>query len=237
MLNVTICCDDLDQVSVLNSYLVKFSSSHNFKYKLSSFNSFDDLISKPPNQIDILLLNINLTNKQTVFDTYRKIESLYNGIQIIFIPEIVDFMINGFHLKDFKYILKPLKYTSFEEEFSLCIKDFGDTNKPMKSTHKSPLTLFGGVSTRCILFIESRGNSCIAYTSSTSINIDCAIDLLEKNLDSSTFFRCHNNYLINLNKISKLNRTSVIINTKIVPICECRFNELKNRLLFILKII
>jgi len=95
----------------------------------------------------------------------------------------------------------------------------------------------GGESTRCILFIESRGNSCIAYTSSTSITINHTIDLLEKNLDSSTFFRCHNNYLINLNKISKLNRTYVIINAKIVPICKCRFNELKNRLLFILKII
>jgi len=135
MLNVTICCDNLDQVSVLNSYLVKFSSSHNFKYTLSSFKSFNELTSNPPNQIDILLLNIELTNKQTVFNTYKKIESLYNGIQIIFIPEIVDFMINGFHLKDFKYILKPLKYASFEEEFSLCIKDCGNTNKPMKNIH------------------------------------------------------------------------------------------------------
>jgi DNA-binding LytR/AlgR family response regulator len=234
MLNVAICCDDLDQVSVLNSYLVKFSLSHNFKYKLSSFKSFDDLISKSPKHIDILLLNINLTNKQAVFSIYKKIESLYNDIQIIFIPEIVDFMINGFYLKDFKYILKPLKYTSFEEEFSLCLKDSGDTNILMKSIHKSPLSLLGGLS---ILFIESRGNSCLAYTSNTSVNIDCSIDLLEKTLDSSTFFRCHNDYLINLNKISKLNRTSVIINSKIIPVSECRFNELKNRLLFILKII
>ena len=239
MINVTICCDELDQVSILNSYLVKFSSCHDFKYKLSSFKSFNELASNPPKHIDILLLNINLTNKQTVFNTYKRIRSLYSDIQIVFIPEIVDFMLNGFSLKDFKYILKPLKYSAFEDEFLLCIRDLCVENKLIEKSniYKSPINMLGGVSTASILFIESRGSNCIAYTSNNFVSIPNNINVLEKNLSTSTFFRCHNNYLINLKKISKLNRTSVIINSKIVPVSGNKFKELKNRLLFMLKII
>ncbi|HSQ88018.1 LytTR family DNA-binding domain-containing protein [Romboutsia sp.] len=239
MINVTICCDELDQVSTLNSYLVKFSSFHDFKYKLSKFESFNELVNKPPKHIDILLLNINLTNKQTVFKTYEKIKSLYSDIQIVFMPEIVDFMLNGFSLKDFKYILKPLKYSAFEDELLLCIRDLDDENKPIKKMHihKNYINILGGVSTKSILFIESRCNNCIAYTSNNFVTIPHNIDMLEKNLNPSDFFRCHNNHLINLKKIRKLNRTSVIINSKVVPVSENKFKELKNRLLFMLKII
>lgn len=237
MLNITICFDDLDQMGILNSYLIKFSSSHNCKYKLSSFNSLDDLLNKNPKQIDILLLNINLNNKQTVLNTYHKLTSLYNSIQIIFIPEIVDFMINGFYLKDFKYILKPLNYPSFEEEFLLCIKDFDAINKPIKNIPQNHLSAFDGVSTKSILFIESRGYNCIAYTTNFSINLNHSLSMLENDLDCSIFFRCHNNYLINLNKINKLNRNYVIIDSKVVPVSNDKFSELKNKLLFILKII
>lgn len=239
MLNLTICCDTPNQVNTLDGYLMKFSSSHDFNYKLSKFKSFNDLTNKPPLNIDILLLSINLNSKQDTFNIYRKLKSLYNDIQIIFIPELIDFVLNGFYLKDFRCILKPLKYSAFEDELLDCLDYLMTTDNHIEKTqfNNNTLHVLNGLSSVSILFIESIGKNCIAYTSNIFVEIPNSIDILEKSLCSSTFFRCHHNYLINIKKIGKLNKDSVIINSKAIPVDKKKFNLLKNKLLVMLKII
>ncbi len=239
MLNLTICCDTPNQVNTLDGYLMNFSSSHDFNYKLSKFKSFNDLTNKPPLNIDILLLSVNLNSKQYAFNIYKKFKSLYNDIQIIFIPELIDFVLNGFYLKDFRCILKPLKYSAFEEELLDCLDYLMNTDNHIKKIqfHNNTLHLLNGLSSVSILFIESIGKNCIAYTTNTFIEIPNNIDILEKSLCPSTFFRCHHNYLINIKKIGKLNTNSVIINSKTIPVDKKKFTLLKNKLLVMLKII
>ncbi|MDK2585806.1 LytTR family transcriptional regulator DNA-binding domain-containing protein [Romboutsia sedimentorum] len=239
MLNLTICCDTPNQVNTLDGYLMKFYSSHDFNYKLSKFKSFNDLTNKPPLNIDILLLSVNLNSKQDAFNIYRKLKSLYDDIQIIFIPELIDFVLNGFYLKDFRCILKPLKYSAFEDELLDCLDYLMTTDNHIKKTqfNNNTLNVLNGLSSVSILFIESIGKNCVAYTSNIFVEIPNSIDILEKSLCPSTFFRCHHNYLINIKKIGKLNTDSVIINSKVIPVDKKKFTLLKNKLLVMLKII
>lgn len=249
MINVTICCNDSKQVNILNNFLKDFSSYNHLKYKLSKYSSFDHLVYSPPKNLDILFLSINLNNEQSVHDIHNKFKSIYKNSQIIFIPEIMDFMLNGFCLKDFRYILMPLKYEAFEDEVSSCLNDLKNlksiNNKSINNIFQfknyedvdKPLVVLSGVSTRSILFIESRGNHCLVYTSNKCVKTEHTIDQLEKNLCPSTFLRCHDNFIINIKKINKLTRSSVIINSKIIPVSEKRFKTLKDKLLVMLKII
>ncbi|MCR8746682.1 LytR/AlgR family response regulator transcription factor [Romboutsia lituseburensis] len=249
MINVSICCNDLKQTNILNDFFKNFSSSNHLKYKLSKYSSFDHLVCAPPENLDILFLSINLNNKQSVHDINNKFKLLYKNLQIIFIPEIMDFMLNGFCLKDFRYILMPLKYESFEDEVSSCLNDL---KKPKSATGKSinnifqfknyedidkPLVVLSGISTNSILFIESRGDHCLIYTPSKCVKKEYRIDQLEKKLCPSTFFRCHDSFIINIKKINKLTRSSVIVNSKIIPVSEKSFKTLKDKLLVMLKII
>lgn len=249
MINISICCNDSKQADILNNFLKDFSSCNHLKYKLSKYSSFDHLVYSPPKNLDILFLKINLNSEQSVHDIHNKFKSIYKNAQIIFISEIMDFMLNGFCLKDFRYLLTPLKYGAFQDEVSSCL----DYLKNSKSTNNKsinnifqfknnedidkPLVVLSGVSTRSILFIESRGNHCLIYTSNKCVKTEYNIDQLERKLCPSTFFRCHDSFIINIKRINKLTRSSVIVNSKIIPVSEKRFKTLKDKLLVMLKII
>lgn len=249
MINISICCNDSKQADILSNFLKDFSSSNHLKYKLSKYSSFDHLVYSPPKNLDILFLKINLNSEQSVHSIHNKFKSIYKNSQIIFIPEIMDFMLNGFCLKDFRYILMPLKYESFEDEVSSCLNDLKNSksknNKSLNNIFQfknsenvdKPLVVLSGVSTRSISFIESRGNHCLIYTSNKCVETGYTIDQLERKLCPSTFFRCHDNFIINIKRINKLTRSSVIINSKIIPVSEKRFKTLKDKLLVMLKII
>lgn len=231
MLNVTICWDNVDQTKVLSKYLAKFSIYNNFKYHLSTFKTLDELINNSPMHIDILLLYSDLTDKNTVLSTCEKVKSMFSNIQIIFIPELVNFMLNGFALKDLPYILQPLKYKCFEEEMIACAKHLN------LNINENYTNLLSGISIKSILYIESVGNNCVVYTNNSMFNIPCNISYIEKNPTFNFFFRCHNDYIVNLKKLSKIGKYFVIINSKRIPVDANKFEELKHMLLIMLNLL
>ncbi|MGL6104497.1 LytR/AlgR family response regulator transcription factor [Romboutsia sp.] len=231
MFNVTICWDNTEQAKILSKYLAKFSINKDFEYDLSTFSSLDKLLNNRPNHIDILLLYVELTDKNVVLTIYDKIKSLYSNIQIIFIPEILNFMLNGFALKDFAYMLQPLKYECFEEEMLACAKDLSPR------IDETYINLLNGLSSKAIVYIESVGNECIVYTNNSMFQIPYNINCIEKILSSNFLFRCHNNYIVNLKMLSKIGKYYVIVNSKEVPVATNKFEELKHKLLIILNLL
>lgn len=238
MLNIAISYNDNNKIKILNEFLNVFFKSLNIKYKVFNFYSLDYLISAPPKSIDILLINVKLNNRNSVLDINNKINFLYTSSQLIFIPEIVDFMINGFYMKDFNYILPPLKYDCFKTELNLCLKNIDyNKNQQQKITGLYPhINIPSEVKTRSIIYIYSNKNTSLAYTDTNVIHIPHNLSFLEKNLDCNIFFRCHDNYIINLYKLKKINKDNVLTNLSIIPISKHKFPSLKNKLIEILKL-
>lgn len=224
MFNVCVCCNNVDERNNLNGLLLKFTSFNKFKYNLSNFNSIDDLLNNKPRSIDILLVSVSLKSKTIALEINKKIKALYNNIQIIFIPEIIDFMINGFPLKDFKYIINPINEEAFNDELLQCVNELNENN------------ILGDISPKSILLIESSKNKSIVYTQNDTFTMDFTINQIASSLDSYIFYRCSNKNLINLKQVRRLNRSSVIIGDVEVPLSPNDFSELKTRLLHMLNI-
>lgn len=231
MFNVTICWDKIEQTKILSKYLAKFSIDKDFKYNLTTCNSLDKLLLNHPKHIDILFLYIELTDKNTATATYKKLQSIYSDIKIIFIPEILNFMLNGFALKDFHYLLQPLSYESFEDEMSSCTGTLNTT------TDETYVNLLNGVFAKTILYIEDKGNECVAYTNNSMFQIPHDLNHIEKLLTSSFMFRCHKNYIINLKNLSRIGKYFVIIKSREIPVDSNKFGDLKHKLLIILNLL
>lgn len=224
MFDVCVCCDNIDERNNLNGFLLKFTSFHKFKYKLLNFNSLDDLLKNKPMNIDILFLSVNLENKNTALILNNKITTLYKDIKIVFIPEIINFMINGFSLKDSKYMLRPITYDTFNDELLKCIDNYNEDNT------------LNGVDTKSILYAESFENNVIIHTVDGNFAIDFSLNKLSDQLDSYIFYKCHDRFLVNLKQIRKLNKESLLLGDISIPISSNKFSELKTRLLYILNI-
>ncbi|WP_042275398.1 LytR/AlgR family response regulator transcription factor, partial [[Clostridium] dakarense] len=224
MFDVCVCCNNINERNNLNGLLLKFTSFNKFKYRLSNFNSLDDLLNNKPRNIDILLISVALKNKTIAFEIKEKVTTLYNNIKVIFIPEIVDFMINGFPLKDFKYVINPINEESFNDELLQCVNELNENN------------ILGDISPKSILLIESYKNKSLVYTQNDTFTIDSNINKLINSLDSYIFYSCSNKHLINLKQVRRLNKSSVIVGDVEVPLSSRDFSGVKTRLLHMLDI-
>lgn len=225
MFNISVCCSNLNQINNLNNHLSNFSSCNNFKFNISWFGSLDHLASNPPKEVDILLLYIKLDHKEIVLDIDKMIKTMFGKIEVIYVVDIMDFTLNGYYLKNLKSLLLPIKYPSLEEELLNCINDLLNNSNS-----------FDDISIKDILFIESSKNKSIIHYDKKSVEVNFKFKLIEKNIDSNVFFKCHNNYLINLSKINKISKTSITIGDNIIPIAKNKFLPLKNILLNMLDI-
>lgn len=231
MFNIGVCCNDVKEMNVLDTYLNKFSSINNFNYNLYKFNSIESFLHNLAFNFDIILISIDLKNKSLIYDIHNKCTSFNKDVKIIFIPEIVDFMINGFFLKDFRYVLSPVNYSSFEDELSSCMNELNYI------TQKIQYTILDNIDYDSILFIEANKNSSVIHTTIDTINYNHKLNHLYKELNDSRFFICHKNYIVNIEKISKLSKYNITINSNTIPVSINRFNELKNNLLTMLNLI
>ncbi len=241
MFNISVCCNNLNQINNLNNHLNNFSSCNNFKFNISWFGSLDHLASNPPREVDILLLYIKLDYKELVLNIDKMIKTMFGKIEVIYVVDIMDFTLNGYYLKNLKSLLLPIKYPSLEEELLNCINDLLNNSDSLELLNCINDLLnnsdsLDDISTKDILFIESLKNKSIIHYEKRSVEVNFKFKLIEKSIDSNVFFKCHNNYLINLSKINKISKTSITIGDNIIPIAKNKFLPLKNILLNMLDI-
>lgn len=227
MYNIAILGDSHDSLKV---FLEMFDRKHSLQYKIFKFNSLTSFKKNPPLKLDFLFIDINLNYKKIVLDVFNDIKNLYGvNTKVIFIVDIIDFMVNGFVLKDFSYILKPFKYIDFELEFLPLVE-------PIPIPHISKY-LIDNISVSSILYIQKNLNGATINTNNKSLQVPYDINIIESTIDLKDFYRCHEDYIINLSYLSKISKSSVSINSSIIPVDKDKFYDLKNKLLFKLNII
>ena len=84
-----------------------------------------------------------------------------------------------------------------------------------------------------ILYIETSKRQLIIHTTNGYEIIKMSMRKLEKILNKD-FFRCHNSFIVNLEKINKIDVSDIYINNATIPISKYRRKQLKARLIEVL---
>ncbi|MGL4802939.1 MAG: LytR/AlgR family response regulator transcription factor [Cetobacterium sp.] len=221
MIDIAICCKDFFYINILKDHISKFSNLNNINFNINVFNSFQELENAQSKNYKILLYFINLHNKGEIYDINKKLNSINDAAQIIYIPDFSDFVLHGIHLRNFKVLLKPVDYCAFSDEFKICVDGCNEIY------NSNPMSIH---------FISYLNDRCVAYTAKDYYLISMSINSLEKKLDNGIFFRCNAKCIINLHQIRKITKDYVIINGNTIPVDKDKFTTLKNKLLNILKL-
>ena len=93
------------------------------------------------------------------------------------------------------------------------------------------------INTDDILYIVSKGDHSFIHTTSAVYEVNALLNLLSEKLQERNFMRVHNSYVVNLDRISSIEGTSLLVNKTIVPVSQAnikalttRLNVLKNRM-------
>ena len=177
-----------------------------------------------PKGLDILIMDIQMKIVNGMY-TARKIREFDQNLEIIFMTSFSEFMQEGYEVKAYRYILKPINERKISKNILPCIDEV--MKKKNNYLTINVKNYIDRIKIDSIVYIETARPNILIYTYDNMYTTKMSISKIEKILSEYGFFRCHNSYIVNLKLIESMNGNTVVVKGKNIPISKYRVKDLK----------
>ncbi|HDN2428193.1 TPA: response regulator transcription factor, partial [Clostridioides difficile] len=217
MYRIVICEDDITQIAFLRECILKSLEGISSQIELFEFNSGEELLETNLEGIDIFFLDIKML-QLTGMDVAKIIRETNDTSEIIFITSIVDYIQEGYKVRAYRYLLKPIDFGDLNESILSCISDIIKKRENFMLIENKGI--INKILINSIMYIEVRKKVLTIHTKNDTYYTKNSMDKIELELEKYNFFRCHKSYLINLEYIQFICKNTVVINDEDVPVSK-----------------
>ena len=195
-----------------------------FELQKSFESAIEALTYLQENSVELMFVDINMPD----LNGMDFVKSLINPPKIIFTTAYSEYALEGFKVDALDYLLKPIDYASFLKA-SIKAKEWFNL-KELKSEELKSDTNFLFIKSEYkiirikiddIKYIEGmREYIRIHLVNEKPIMTLLSMKAMEKQLQHKGFMRVHRSYIVNLNKISTIERSRIIFDKVYIPISE-----------------
>ena len=180
------------------------AESGDFASAISDFTKF-----RP----DVAFVDIDL-NGASGLECAKILTELNPKLKVIFATAHSEYMANAFEIYAFDYLVKPFNVervvktlSRIKSEMSKLIEQ--EVVIPAGESYSDKLLIKGKdqitfVDTEDIIFIERSDNTTQIVTKDEILKTTISLGSMEEKLNPTEFMRCHKSYIVNLQKISKI---------------------------------
>lgn len=195
----------------------------------NAYNAFEVMDFLSENDVDILFLDINMPDMTGL----EMLKTLSNPPMVILTTAYSEHSLEAFDLGVMDYLLKPIKFDRFLKAVNRII-DLKKTNrdpsvfsseiaeKTEKSTPDFMFIKDGTTNYKInfndLLYIQAYGNFAKIHLLSQTLVVSMTMKQLETDLPETLFTRVHKSYIVNIQKVSKIEGNFVFIEKVVVPI-------------------
>jgi len=218
---VGICDDEAIIRDELIRLCNKFMETNINGIETVCFESGEELLAyqKP---IDILFLDIQMKGLNGL-KTAEQIRNMDESMIIIFLTGFCGFMQEGYRVKAFRYLLKPVK----EQEFILTLTE---AIMDITKNYKAIIGLEGEtlyVKLKDIIYIEYVNRLTVLRTKRGIYESYTTMNEWENLLCTGDFFRVHKSYIVNMGYIEEIGKDILLENGEKVEIAIRQIGRLK----------
>lgn len=207
VLQIAVCEDDPYDAALLESHIEKSG----VPAQRHGFGSCEELLSGfTAGKYDLIFMDIYMKNTQGVhaaqgIEAAAKIRIIDKNVIIAFTTSSPDHTREGYQLKAFRYLEKPLMTNDVKETLELALTQ--RKNRPFIT-----ITTTGGghedIPLDSIIYFEQQNYVIEVYTTSRVLRTSksARMDNLESRLPSPPFLRCHRSYLVNLDYVRRADK-------------------------------
>lgn len=229
MINIAVCEDEKETQLLIVDYLENILENISIEYEIQKYLSGEELLESNLKDIDILLLDIKM-EKLNGMDTARKIRAVDNEMEIIFITSLIDYVQEGYEVRAYRYLLKPIELEELKKHVLTCIKDI-EINRDSYITIKNKSNTYK-IYLNEIKYIEVQKKDMLIHTINKNFDIRYSLSKIEKELNLYKFIRCHKSFIVNLNYVENIKHNIAILESgEEVPISRYRCKEVKEKFL------
>lgn len=211
-----------------------------------SANGFDAVKQISELKPDLLFLDIQMPK----LNGFEVLELVEHTPAVIFVTAYDQYALKAFDVHAVDYLLKPFTRERFEEALKRALSRVGSTDSPVQDLVKEvrhqqqPLErilIKEGASVRVLPadtvdYVEAEDDYIAFHVSGKKHLKHQALSDLEQQLDPNRFVRIHRSYILNIDRISKLepyskdNRMAVLKDGTQLPVSRTGYEKLKGLL-------
>lgn len=218
---IGICDDEAIIRDDIIRLIDRFRISNIHEIETVCFSSGEELLEFNKS-IDILFLDIQM-NGMNGLETAEKIREYDDNMTIIFLTGYKGFMQEGYRVRAFRYLLKPVMEPEFASTLSEAIKDITKNCKIIIGLEGE--TYY--IKLRNIIYIECEGRYSVVRTKKTSFESPITMVEWEGILNTGDFFRVHKSYIVNMEYIEGIGREILLDNGEKVELAFRQVGKLK----------
>jgi DNA-binding LytR/AlgR family response regulator len=187
---------------------------------------------------DVILVDINLNGNIDGVDLVHKINATYQLPIIYLTSNSEKATIDRVKLTNpAGFILKPYTEKDLDTQIQIAMHKYfennqissQDTNNQSDSFFIKDKHYLVKVKYDEILYVEALDNYCAIYTKEKRYVLSQTLKSVEEKMIHHNFLRSHRSYLVNIDKIEKIQHRNLWINGKELPLSEANKKELMNR--------
>ena len=208
MLSIAVCDDMPLECAELARRIGKILNQSGTEFSIKYFLNGKELL-KAAESFDIIFLDIKMPEISGMELARQMRDNRCESI-IIFITSAEEYVYEAYDVEAFHFMLKPLNDEKLKNVLKKAVvKIMGRNNEDfliISSGHQIKKILL-----KDILYIESVGRIVKIHCNSDVLETYKQIGDLEQILSEKHFFRCHKSYLLNLEYVSRFDKSEIIM--------------------------
>lgn len=177
-------------------------------------------------EVDLLFLDIQMP-ELTGFDLLNIVKKRPH---IIFITAYAEYAIKSYELDAVDYLLKPISFDRFLKASNKVLNLTKKVTKDTQTSESHEIELKENylfvkadykivkIDLGNIMYVEGLKDYCKIITTEQRVITRQTMTYIENKLPDNRFIRVHRSYIVALNKIKKIEGTSLVIDDKLIPI-------------------
>ncbi|MCD8225457.1 MAG: LytTR family DNA-binding domain-containing protein [Clostridiales bacterium] len=222
MFRIVVCDDELLYLERLQTFLLRYAKKNGLDFELLPFTSADQLLVRYPDNVDLLFLDIAMPGVDGMAAA-KEIRKYDTSVCIIFITTMYQYAIEGYAVRAFGFIKKPIREAELQHELTCALSAIEDKRakehvisiRCAGELHRIPISH--------ISYCEVRNHQILVHTDSDVYQTRMSITEFEEKLAPLGFFRCHSSFLVNGDYIKRIGVTELELRDgSLVPISQRR---------------
>lgn len=204
----------------MESYIIK---TPELELICSFDNGLQAMIFLNEESVDLMFVDINMPDLSGM----DFVKSLKSPPKVIFTTAYSEYALEGFKVDAVDYLLKPISYADFLKSVNKAKERILSEKKSKNSVSSNKDYLFIKSEYKIIRlnfseikFIEGMREYVSIHTENHKEPIMTLMSMkkLEEHLKNTSFMRVHRSYIVNLSKITTIERNEIIFEKKIIPV-------------------
>lgn len=195
MVRISIVEDEDETAKRTEEYLYRYASEHGKEISVARFSDAESFIENYTVDCDVVFMDIELPgiDGMTAAEALRKKDK---NIVVIFVTNLAQYAVGGYHVRAFDFIVKPVSYYTF----ALKMKGLFEYLKNVRKVTVLVSSRQGKkvISVADLIYVEVNKHNILYHTVSETIACSGTMKSVYEQLKDLPFAFCNQSYLVNL---------------------------------------